>query len=151
MWRFPNLAKCIISYQEVLLSVLKNGMYYADEVMICNHSTNGQLLKTSVLTGFLCCGVLWNFFLSLNCDSWAIEGKLFFWIHLFDENIVGIQLHLYHLSNRLFVITCALNTLHQLYDWFHTALIEPDAARDLQWHCWVPVCLPFLSSYLYCV
>lgn len=66
--------------------------------MICNHSINGQLLKTSVLTECLCCGVLWNFCLSLNRYSWAVESKLFLWISLLDENIFGIQLHLHHLS-----------------------------------------------------
>ena len=32
------------------------------------------------MTGHLCFGALWNFCLSLDCDPWAVEGKLFFWI-----------------------------------------------------------------------
>jgi hypothetical protein len=76
----PNMGRCIISYQEVLSSLLKNGNHQADEALLCNHSTNSQLLWTSVLSGHLCFGALWNFCLSLNCDSWAVEGKLFFWI-----------------------------------------------------------------------
>jgi hypothetical protein len=54
--RFPNMGKCIISYQEVLPSELKNVNHKADEVI--NHITNGQLLKTSVLTGCLCFSAL---------------------------------------------------------------------------------------------
>ena len=71
----PNMGRCIISYQEVLNSLLKNVNHQADEAGPCNHSINGQLLRTSVLTGRLCIGALWNFCLSLNCDSWAVEGK----------------------------------------------------------------------------
>jgi len=74
----PNMGRCIISYQDVLSSLLKNVNYQADEAGPCNHSISGQLLRTSVLTGRLCFGALWNFCLSLNCDSWAAEGKLFF-------------------------------------------------------------------------
>ena len=58
MGRFPNLGKGIISCQEVLFSVLKNVNHYADEVILCKHIINGQLLKMSLLTGCLCCGVL---------------------------------------------------------------------------------------------
>ena len=63
------MARYIISYQEVLCSLLKNVNLQADEAVLCNHSINGQLLRTSVLTGPLCFGVLSNFCLSLNCDS----------------------------------------------------------------------------------
>jgi hypothetical protein len=56
--RFPNLGKGIISYKEVLFSVLRNVNHYADEVTLCNHIINGHLLKTSLLTGRLCCLVL---------------------------------------------------------------------------------------------
>jgi hypothetical protein len=58
MGRFPNLGKCIISYQVVLRSVLKNVNHEADVVIDCNRITNGQLLKTSVLSGCLCFGAL---------------------------------------------------------------------------------------------
>ena len=58
MGRFPNLGMGIISCQEVLLSALKNLNHYVDEVILCKHIINGRLLKTSVLTGGLCCGVL---------------------------------------------------------------------------------------------
>ena len=54
MGRFPNLGKCIISYQEVLSSLLKNVSHQADEAILCNHSINSQLLGTLVLTGRLC-------------------------------------------------------------------------------------------------
>jgi hypothetical protein len=50
MEKFPNMGRCIISYQEVLRSELKNVNHYADEVINCNHIINGQLLKTSLLT-----------------------------------------------------------------------------------------------------
>jgi hypothetical protein len=56
--RFPNLGKGIISYKEVFFSVLKNVNHYADKVILCNHIINGHLLKTSVLTGRLCCLVI---------------------------------------------------------------------------------------------
>jgi hypothetical protein len=42
-----------MSYQEVLRSLLNNVYHQADEVL-CNHSINGQLLGTSVLTGRVC-------------------------------------------------------------------------------------------------
>jgi hypothetical protein len=58
MGRFPNMGRCIISYQEVLRSLLKNVNHQADEALLCDHSTNGQLLRTSVLTGCLCFGAL---------------------------------------------------------------------------------------------
>jgi hypothetical protein len=58
MGRFPNMGRCIISYQEVLSSVLKSGNHQADEHLLCNHSINGQLLRTSVLAGHLCFGAL---------------------------------------------------------------------------------------------
>ena len=68
MGRFPNMGRCIISYQEVLSSLLRNVNHQA-EAGPCNHSINGQLLRSSVLTGRLCSGALRNFCLSLNCDS----------------------------------------------------------------------------------
>jgi len=54
----PNMGRCIISYQEVLSSLLRNVIHQADEAGPCNHSINGQLLRTSVLTKRLCFGVL---------------------------------------------------------------------------------------------
>jgi len=47
------MERCIISYQEMLRSLLKNVNHQADEAVLCNHSINGQLLRTSVLTGCL--------------------------------------------------------------------------------------------------
>jgi len=44
MGRFPNMGRCIISYQEVLRSLLKNVNHQADEAILSNHSINGQLL-----------------------------------------------------------------------------------------------------------
>ena len=58
MGRFPNLGRCIISYQEALHSLLKNVNHQAHEVVLCTHSINGQLLRTSVLSWHLCFGVL---------------------------------------------------------------------------------------------
>ena len=58
MGRFPNMGRCTISYQEVLSSVLRNVNHQADEAGPCNHSINGQLLRTSVLIGRLCYGAL---------------------------------------------------------------------------------------------
>jgi hypothetical protein len=58
--RFPNMGKCIISHQEVLPSLLKNVNHQADETVLSNHGINGQLLRTSVLTGrpcFVCCEI----------------------------------------------------------------------------------------------
>ena len=57
MWRFPNMGRCIISHQ-VLRSLLKNVNHQAAEAVLRNHSINGQLLRTSVLTGRLCFGAL---------------------------------------------------------------------------------------------
>jgi len=54
----PNMGRCIISYQEVLQSLLKNVSDQGHEAVLCNQSINGQLLRTSVLTGCLCFGVL---------------------------------------------------------------------------------------------
>ena len=56
--RFPNTGRCIISYQEMLSSLLRNVNRQADEAGPCNHSINGQLLRTFVLTGLLCFGAL---------------------------------------------------------------------------------------------
>ena len=58
MGRFPNTGRCIISYQEVLRSLLKNVNHQADEAVLCNHSINGQLLETSVPNERLCFGAL---------------------------------------------------------------------------------------------
>ena len=69
MGRFPNIGRCIISYQEVLRSLLKNVNHQVDEAVLCNHSINGQLLGTSVLTRCVSFGALRNFCLSQNCDS----------------------------------------------------------------------------------
>jgi hypothetical protein len=55
MWRFPDMGRCIISYQEVLRSGLKNVNDEADEAVLSDHSINGQKLWTSVLRG---CGFL---------------------------------------------------------------------------------------------
>ena len=52
------MGRCIISYQGVLSSLLKNVNHQADEAVLCNHSINGQLLRTSVLTGRFCFGAL---------------------------------------------------------------------------------------------
>jgi hypothetical protein len=45
------MGRCIISYQEVLSSLLRNVNHQADEAGPCNHSMKGQLLRTSVLIG----------------------------------------------------------------------------------------------------
>jgi hypothetical protein len=47
------VGRCIISYQEVLRSLHKNVNHQAYETLLCNYSTNGKLLRTSVLTGRL--------------------------------------------------------------------------------------------------
>ena len=52
------MGRCIISYQQVLCSLLKNVNHHADEAILCNHDINGQLLRTSVVTGRLCFGAL---------------------------------------------------------------------------------------------
>jgi hypothetical protein len=52
------LGKRIISYQEVLRSLLKDVNQQTDEAIFSNHSINGQVLKTSVLNGSVCFGVL---------------------------------------------------------------------------------------------
>jgi hypothetical protein len=52
------MGRCIISYQEVLHSLLKNVNDQAYEAVLCNQSINGQLLRTSVLNGRLCFGAL---------------------------------------------------------------------------------------------
>ena len=51
MGRFPNMGRCIISYQEALRSLLKNVNHQAHEAVLCNHRKNGQLFRTSVLSG----------------------------------------------------------------------------------------------------
>ena len=58
MGRFPNMGRCIISYQEVLHSLLKNVSDQEHEAVLCNQSINGQFLRTSVLTERLCFGAL---------------------------------------------------------------------------------------------
>jgi len=52
------MGRRIISYQEVLHSLLKNVNNQAHEAVLCNQSINGQLLRYSVLTGCLCFGPL---------------------------------------------------------------------------------------------
>jgi hypothetical protein len=52
------MRRCIISYQEVLRSLLKNVKHQADKAILSNHNINGQLLRTAVLTGRLCYGAL---------------------------------------------------------------------------------------------
>ena len=89
----PNMGRCIISYQDVLSSLLKNVNYQADEAGPCNHSINSQLLRTLVMTGLLYFGALWNFCLSLNCDSWAVEDKLFFLISLVLSSLLTVILN----------------------------------------------------------
>jgi hypothetical protein len=68
MGRFRNMGRCIISYQEALSSLLKNVNHQAGEVVLCNQSISGQLLRTSVLSGRFCFGAMRNFCLQLNCD-----------------------------------------------------------------------------------
>jgi len=58
MGRFPNMGRCIVSYQEVLSSLLRNVNHQEDEAGPCKHSINGQLLRTSVLIGRLYFGAL---------------------------------------------------------------------------------------------
>ena len=93
MGRFPNMGRCIISYQGVLRSLLKNVNHQAHEALLCNHSINSQLLRTSVLTGRVCFDALWDFCLWLNCDSWDVEGKLFFWISLVLSSLLSVILN----------------------------------------------------------
>jgi len=52
------MGRCIISYHEVLSFLLKNVNHNADEVINCDHITNGQLFKSSVLTGCLSFGAM---------------------------------------------------------------------------------------------
>jgi hypothetical protein len=56
--RCPNMGRCIISHQEVLRPLLKNVNHQADETLLSSHCINGQLLRTSLLTGSLCFGAL---------------------------------------------------------------------------------------------
>ena len=49
-----NMGRSIISYQKVLHSLLKNVNDQAHDAVLCSQSTNGQLLRTSILTGRLC-------------------------------------------------------------------------------------------------
>jgi hypothetical protein len=58
MDRFPNMGGFIISYQEFLRSEVKNVNHQAVEAILSNHTINGQLLRTSVLTGRLYFGAL---------------------------------------------------------------------------------------------
>ena len=60
---FPNKGKCIISYQEVLHILLKNVNDQAHEAVLSNESINGQLLRTSVLTG--------RIFILVRCEIFA--------------------------------------------------------------------------------
>jgi hypothetical protein len=52
----PIMGRCIISHQEVLRPLLKNVNPQADETLLSSHGINGQLLRTSVVTGSLCFG-----------------------------------------------------------------------------------------------
>jgi hypothetical protein len=52
------MGRCIISHQEVLRPLLRNVNHQADETLLSSHGINGQLLRTSVLTGRLCFGAL---------------------------------------------------------------------------------------------
>jgi len=52
------MGRYIISYQEVLHSLLKSVNDLAHEAVLCNQSINGQLLGPSVLTGHLYFGAL---------------------------------------------------------------------------------------------
>jgi len=54
----PNMGRCIISYQEVLRSLLKNVNDQAHVAVLPNQSINSQLLSTSVLTWRLCFATL---------------------------------------------------------------------------------------------
>ena len=45
------MGRCIISYQEVLRCLFQNVNHQAHKAVLCNHSINGQLLRTSVLRG----------------------------------------------------------------------------------------------------
>jgi hypothetical protein len=92
MGRFPNMGRCIISHQEVLCSLHKNVNHQTDDTVLSNHCINGQLLRTLVLTGHLCFGALWNFCLSLNCDSCSLEGKLIFLISLVLSSLLSVIL-----------------------------------------------------------
>ena len=58
MERFPNMVRCIISYQEVLHSLLKNVNDQAHQAVLCNQNINGQLLSSSILPGCLCFSAL---------------------------------------------------------------------------------------------
>ena len=40
-------------------TLLKNVNHQADEAVLCNHSINGQLVRTLALTGRLCFGALY--------------------------------------------------------------------------------------------
>ena len=93
MGSFPNMGSCIISYQEMLRCLLKNIKHQAHEAVRCNHSINGQLLRTSVLSGRLYFGALWNVCLSLNCDSLAVDGRLLFWISLVLSSLLSAILN----------------------------------------------------------
>jgi len=91
MGTFPNRGRCNISYQEVLHSLFKNVNDQAHETVLCNQSINGQLLRTSVLTGRLCFGALWSFCLSLNCDSWTGEGKILLWFRINFSILLSVE------------------------------------------------------------
>jgi len=58
MGKFPNMRRSIISYQEALRSLLTHVDHQAHEAVLCNHSTNGQLPRTSALSGRLGFGAL---------------------------------------------------------------------------------------------
>ena len=89
----PNMGRCIFSYQVVLRCLLRNINDQAQGAVLCNQSINGQLLRTSVMIGRFCFGALWNFCISVNCDSWAVEGKFFFWISLALSSLLSANLN----------------------------------------------------------
>jgi len=58
MGTFPNMGRCIISYQAMLHSLLKNVNDQAHESVLRNLSINGKFLRTSILAGRLYFGAL---------------------------------------------------------------------------------------------
>ena len=57
MGKFSNMGRCIIPYQEVLRSELKNVIIKQTRFLL-NHIVNGQLLKSSVRNFCLSFGAL---------------------------------------------------------------------------------------------
>jgi hypothetical protein len=52
-----------------------------------------SVAQHSVLSGRLCFGAMWNFCLSLNCDTYSIEGQLFFLISLVLRSLISVILN----------------------------------------------------------